>query len=451
MSFKTFTEAKRGRPSKTAPAEGSEDHGPEGMEAKLRKATDYITLGREAEKAGEKNAHPKTVAIQFGNGKTHELPHEHIVHALKAIESWKGPGKNPDERMEKLKNMDKSHEHFLHTIGKMPELKKANEEVTTEARGVAPEVHTHSCVTHVYHEQFGEGKTLFSEHAEPDSDGNIAWYDVMFEHGIERQLSIDEVQVLTIESHGNHSKKKKMKEEVEHIEELNKATLRSYAAKRGSQPDAGGKGAETALALTKAAGKPPFPGMKPAKVYAKEEIEQIAEGDTMHTHTAHLSDPVSNEWKGKMLIVADNDADAIKQAQSMAKAEGLKLMKVSKNVVVMSNKAIGEEVVAEEKMCKMHGKYEGKSCSKCMTEEKQLSPKQKKIAAIAGDPTKIDAEDFKKLRSMKEEKEPKQTSHTAANRYHAVESAVRNIMSQNRDLRTEAKEAEWNKNNPKKD
>jgi len=240
-------------------------------------------------------------------------------------------------------------------------------------------------------------------------------------------------------------------EEVEQVEELKKATLRSYAAKRGSQPDAGGKGAETALALTKAAGKPPFPGMKPAKVYAKEEIEQIAEGDTMHTHTAHLSDPVSNEWKGKMLIVADNDADAIKQAQSMAKAEGLKLMKVSKNVVVMSNKAIGEEVVAEEKMCKMHGKYESKSCTKCMTEEKQLSPKQKKIAAIAGDPTKIDADDFKKLRSMKEEKEPKQTSHTAANRYHAVESAVRNIMSQNRDLRTEAKEAEWNKNNPKKD
>ena len=30
-----------------------------------------------------------------------------------------------------------------------------------------------------------------------------------------------------------------------------------------------------------------------------------------------------------------------------------------------------------------------------------LSPKQKKIAAMAGDPTKIDAPDFKKLKSMK--------------------------------------------------
>jgi hypothetical protein len=73
--------------------------------------------------------------------------------------------------------------------------------------------------------------------------------------------------------------KKPKNEEVEQIEELKKATLRSYAAKRGNQPDAGGKGAEVALALTKAAGKPPFPGMKKAKVYAtKEEVEQVDEG-----------------------------------------------------------------------------------------------------------------------------------------------------------------------------
>ena len=42
----------------------------------------------------------------------------------------------------------------------------------------------HQCAIHVKSEQFGEGKTLFSQHAEPDADGNIAWYDVMFQHGI---------------------------------------------------------------------------------------------------------------------------------------------------------------------------------------------------------------------------------------------------------------------------
>jgi hypothetical protein len=46
-----------------------------------------------------------------------------------------------------------------------------------------------------------------SQHAEPDEHGNIAWYDVMFEHGIEKQVSTDELEVLMSESHGNHKKK----------------------------------------------------------------------------------------------------------------------------------------------------------------------------------------------------------------------------------------------------
>ena len=76
----------------------------------------------------------------------------------------------------------------------------------------------HQCAIHVKHDQFGEGKTIYSQHAEPDQDGNIAWYDVMFEHGIEKKVSINEIQVLQSESHMMH-KKKKMKEEVEQVDE----------------------------------------------------------------------------------------------------------------------------------------------------------------------------------------------------------------------------------------
>ena len=79
----------------------------------------------------------------------------------------------------------------------------------------------HQCAIHVKHEQFGEGRTIFSQHAAPDQDGNIAWYDVMFEHGIEKQVSINEIQVLHSESHMMH-KKKKMKEEVEQVDEAMK-------------------------------------------------------------------------------------------------------------------------------------------------------------------------------------------------------------------------------------
>ena len=88
----------------------------------------------------------------------------------------------------------------------------------------------HQCAIHVKHEQFGEGKTIFSQHAEPDQDGNIAWYDVMFEHGIEKKVSINEIQVLQSESHMMH-KKKKMKEEVEQIDEISNKLKNNYLEK----------------------------------------------------------------------------------------------------------------------------------------------------------------------------------------------------------------------------
>lgn len=66
---------------------------------------------------------------------------------------------------------------------------------------------THQCAIHVKHSSLGEGKTLFSQHAEPDTDGNIAWYDVMFEHGIEKRVPTSDLEVVVSESHGNHKKK----------------------------------------------------------------------------------------------------------------------------------------------------------------------------------------------------------------------------------------------------
>lgn len=67
----------------------------------------------------------------------------------------------------------------------------------------------HMCATKIFKEGFGEGTPIVSEHAEPDAAGNIAWYKVMFEHGIE-QVEVAEkgVKILAQESHMNHKKKK---------------------------------------------------------------------------------------------------------------------------------------------------------------------------------------------------------------------------------------------------
>jgi len=67
----------------------------------------------------------------------------------------------------------------------------------------------HMCATKIFKEGLGEGTPILGEHAIPDDEGNVAWYKVMFEHGIEQdEISEEGVQVLAQESHMNHKKKK---------------------------------------------------------------------------------------------------------------------------------------------------------------------------------------------------------------------------------------------------
>jgi hypothetical protein len=97
------------------------------------------------------------------------------------------------------------------------------------AKGSLPD-DQHMCATKIFKEGFGEGTPILGEHSLPDADGNVAWYKVMFEHGVEIVTVGEEgVAVLEESNHGNH--KKKMKEEVEEIEEISKKTLGSYIKK----------------------------------------------------------------------------------------------------------------------------------------------------------------------------------------------------------------------------
>jgi len=64
----------------------------------------------------------------------------------------------------------------------------------------------HLCAKNVVHEEWGEGQPVHGMHAIPNSEGEIAWYDVMFEHGIEKGVSINELNVIFETSHENHDK-----------------------------------------------------------------------------------------------------------------------------------------------------------------------------------------------------------------------------------------------------
>lgn len=83
-------------------------------------------------------------------------------------------------------------------------LKKMRANEATDTPGNS----THQCALHVKHEQFGEGKTIYSQHAEPSEDGAIEWYDVMFEHGIEKKVLTADLEIVVSESHNNHKGKK---------------------------------------------------------------------------------------------------------------------------------------------------------------------------------------------------------------------------------------------------
>lgn len=67
----------------------------------------------------------------------------------------------------------------------------------------------HNCATHVYSEQWGDGTPVKTMHANPDENGNIAWYDVMFEHGIEKRVPIEELKVIKSSMHGHARNKEK--------------------------------------------------------------------------------------------------------------------------------------------------------------------------------------------------------------------------------------------------
>jgi hypothetical protein len=73
----------------------------------------------------------------------------------------------------------------------------------------------HFCATHVEHALLGQGVCISEDHAEPDENGDIAWYSVQFPSGIQRVNTSN----LKIVEGKSHTHGKKMAEEADEIEE----------------------------------------------------------------------------------------------------------------------------------------------------------------------------------------------------------------------------------------
>ena len=79
----------------------------------------------------------------------------------------------------------------------------------------------HFCATHVEHALLGKGTCISEQHAEPDENGDIAWYSVEFPTGIQR-VETSNLKIVEGKSH-SHSKKMAEEEEGEEKETVKEA------------------------------------------------------------------------------------------------------------------------------------------------------------------------------------------------------------------------------------
>jgi len=74
----------------------------------------------------------------------------------------------------------------------------------------------HFCATHVEHSLLGHGECISEQHAEPDEEGNIAWYTVKFPLGTHK---VETSQLRVVEGK-SHTHSKKMAEEIDEVESV---------------------------------------------------------------------------------------------------------------------------------------------------------------------------------------------------------------------------------------
>ena len=144
------------------------------------------------EAKGGKIVHTEDVEVDEGKVKLNLNPKKKIGYEIRSV----GPGgKTTVTKREDMPDKKDINDHA--------EMTEAKAKRITKLHGEYPKG-THFCATHVEHAEYGIGSTIKSQHASPDRFGDIDWYDVMFEHGIEQGVPTDVMDILLSEVHENH-------------------------------------------------------------------------------------------------------------------------------------------------------------------------------------------------------------------------------------------------------
>ena len=116
--------------------------------------------------------------------------------------------------------MDNPIRKVAETIRHMYDAKPAQQQEATMMKDTGEVVH--NCAKHVEHAEWGQGTCISEQHAAPDANGLIEWYDVLFAHGLERQVATESLNILVSESHGHAVKKAKPVKEAKKLDPVGK-------------------------------------------------------------------------------------------------------------------------------------------------------------------------------------------------------------------------------------
>lgn len=233
---------------------------------------------------------------------------------------------------------------------------------------------SHDCAKHVAHEEWGFGVCIPECHTiveTTEGEGYVTHYDIEFAHGIELNVPVEDLAVLVSENHG-HAARKSMKEDVDYDYEgeMAKTELRAMCDKADKLANMLKDDQQLEAWLQSKISR------------AKDYIDAVYDYMMYRDQPTVAAAPVMPT-----------------QSTSMASTYGSFLNRMGEEVEKV------DEALGTIKNMKAATKFTPANIAKMDREEKArkaaLSPKQKKIAAIAGHPEKIDAADFAALRAGK--------------------------------------------------
>lgn len=190
------------------------------------------------------------------------------------------------------------------TEGYGKKMKKEEEEGKKKKKG------SHNCANHVEHAEWGQGIPVHGEHAPPDEDGYIQWYNVEFEHGIEEHVFTEDLTILSEAMHEDHDH-----HDGEQIDEI--APLVGLAGKAALGLGKAALGTKAGLAATGY-----MVGSHVAKQKAKEKERRAAAGPIGAAESTDTNEDMEiyGVDREKYANMSDQEKRAIKQAYKSKKA-----------------------------------------------------------------------------------------------------------------------------------